>query len=302
MKSNLRKAVLASAIALIFGANGFSSAQPTPSQPTPPTPTPTPGPTPAPPGPGPTPPAPAPQSSPPTGATVTVPTTLPGTPQTSPPIPASKPFADVVKGAKEIPGYFNLYEKDEKVWIELKPEQLDKPFYLSVNRTRGLGEGFMFPVMLRGYIVEFHKVGPLVQMIAKNQRYQAKEGTPLALAAQQSFTDSLLGSATVASQPHPERKSVLIEANGLFLADIPGDSTLLEFTYRAPYAFDQRNSSISKVRATDDMATFEVAAHFAIPKIPAPPQTVNPASPPVPLPQTLEDVRSMFLGYHYCLA
>ncbi len=231
-----------------------------------------------------------------------VPTTLPGTPQTSPPIPQPRPFKDVIKDAKEIPGYFNLYEKDEKVWIELAPDQLDKPFYLSVNRTRGLGEGFVFPFMVRGYIVEFHKIGPLVQMIAKNQRYKAKEGTPLALAAQQSFTDSLIGSATVASQPHPDRKSVLVEANGLFLADIPGDSTVLEATYRAPYAFDQRNSSFEKVRATDDMATFQVSAHFAIPKVPAPPQTVNPASPPVPLPGTLEDVRSMFLGYHYSLA
>jgi hypothetical protein len=36
--------------------------------------------------------------------------------------------------------------------------------------------------------------------------------------------------------------------------------------------------------------------------VPAPPQTPNPASPPVPLPATLEDVRSMFLGYHYSLA
>ncbi len=302
MKSSMHNAaILASAIAIVFGAGSLSQAQPTPPTPTP-APTPAPGPTPAPPGPGPTPPAPAPQSSPPAAATLAVPTTLPGTPQTSPPIPQAKPFNEVVKGAHELPGYFNLYQKDEKVWIELKPEQLDKPFYLSVNRTRGLGEGFIFPFMVRGYVVEFHKIGPLVQMIAKNQRYKAKDGTPLALAAQQSFTDSLLGSATVASQPHPERKSILIEANGLFLADIPGDSTLLEATYRAPYSFDQRNSSIGKVRATDDMATFQVSAHFALPKIPAPPQTVNPASPPVPLPQTLEDVRSMFLGYHYSLA
>jgi hypothetical protein len=200
------------------------------------------------------------------------------------------------------PGYFTLYEKEEKVWIELKPEQLNTPFYLSINRTRGLGENFVYPFMVRGYVVEFRKIGPLVQMIAKNTRFGAKAGTPLALAAEQSFTDSLLSSTTVASQPHPERKSILIEANGLFLTDIPGTATQLEAAYRAPYSFDQRNSSFTKVRATSDMATFAVSAHFAIPKVPAPPQTPNPASPPVPLPGTLEDVRSMFLGYHYSLA
>jgi len=247
-------------------------------------------------------PPPAPQSSPPTGTTAVVPTTLPGTPQTSPAIPAAKPFKDVVKDAKEIPGYFTLYEKEEKVWIELKPEHLNTPFYLSINRTRGLGENFVYPFMVRGYVVEFRKIGPLVQMIAKNTRYGAKAGTPLALAAEQSFTDSLLASTNVASQPHPDRKSVLIEANGLFLTDIPGTATQLETVYRAPYSFDQRNSSFTKVRATPDMSTFAVSAHFAIPKVPAPPQTPNPANPPVPLPATLEDVRSMFLGYHYSLA
>jgi len=78
MKASLRNAVLASAIAFIFGSSGLASAQPSPPPPTPP--------------------APAPQSSPPATAAVAVPTTLPGTPQTSPPIPQAKPFAEVIKG------------------------------------------------------------------------------------------------------------------------------------------------------------------------------------------------------------
>jgi hypothetical protein len=294
MRFKLSNAILVSAIAWAL-ASGALAQQPTP------TPTPVPTPTPAP-TPGPHPAPPAPQSSAPTGTTSVVPTTLPGTPQTSPAIPSPKPFKEVIRDAKEMPGFFTLYEKDEKVWIELKPEQFNKPYYLSINRTRGLGESFIFPFMVRGYVVEFRKIGSLVQMIAKNTRYGAKEGTPLALAAQQSFTDSLLASTTVASSPHPERKSVLIEANGLFLTDIPGTSTTLETAYRAPYAFDQRNSSFDKVRASSDMATFSVSAHYAIPKVPAPPQMPNPAMPAVPLPQTLEDVRSLFLGYHYSLA
>ena len=37
---------------------------------------------------------------------------------------------------------------------------------------------------------------------------------------------------------------MLIEANALLLADIPGANVVLERTYRQPYAFDARNSSI----------------------------------------------------------
>ena len=243
-------------------------------------------------------PAPQPAQGAPVTPTVNLPTTLPGTPQESPKVPSPKPFEAVTQGAKEIPGYFTLYEKDAKVWIELKPEQFGKPFYLSINRTRGIGENWLYPLMMRGYVVEFRRVGGLVQMIAKNVAFGAKPGTPLARAVEKSFTDSLLGSAPVASSPHPERKSVLVEANGLFLTDLPGDSTILEGTYRAPYSFDQRNSSFENVRSTDDMATFEVSAHFAMPKLPAGKREGDAPR----LPQTLPDERSMFLGYEYSLA
>jgi len=242
-------------------------------------------------------PAPPPAQGAPVTPTVNLPTTLPGTPQESPKVPSPQAFDAVTRGAREIPGYFTLYQKDEKVWIELKPEQFGKPFYLAINRTRGIGENWLYPLMMRGYVVEFRRVGPLVQMIAKNVAFGAKPGTPLARAVEQSFTDSLLGSAPVVSSPHPERKSVLVEANGLFLTDLPGDSTLLEGTYRVPYAFDQRNSSFLKVRAAEDMATFEVSAHFAMPKLPAARGGDGPR-----LPQTLADERSMFLGYEYSLA
>jgi hypothetical protein len=281
MNSIRLKSRLLPALVLALGTSATLAQKPAQTPPAPPT-------------------GPAPQGAPPVTSTVTLPATLPGTPQATPAVPSPRPFDAVIHGAKEMPGFFTLYEKDDRVWIELKPEQFDTPFYLSINRTRGLGENFIYPFMMRGYVVEFHRIGSLVQMIAKNTRYTAKEGTPLALAAQQSFTDSLLGSAPVASSPHPERKSILVEANGLFITDLPGDSTTLEATYRAPYSFDQRNSSFTRVRAAADMATFAVSAHFAMPKVPVP--SMNPGANAVPLPDTLEDVRSLFLGYTYSLA
>jgi hypothetical protein len=86
-------------------------------------------------------------------------TAAPGTTPTLPGPPSpTKPFADVIKDAKVHPGYFTPYQKDEKVWIEIKPEQLDQPFF-QANRTHGLGErrGPTNP-MMRGHIAELHKI------------------------------------------------------------------------------------------------------------------------------------------------
>src|SRR5881394_4298799 len=138
-----------------------------------------------------------------------------GAPAAPPPAPAAlKPYAEVIKDAKEHPGFFRYYEKDEKVWLEIKPEQFDQPFFMQVNRTSGLGDrGVFVNPMLSAHVVTLHKVGNLVQLIAKNSRFNAKEGTALARAARESLSDSLLASANVLSQPHHDRKSVLIEAN-----------------------------------------------------------------------------------------
>jgi hypothetical protein len=215
---------------------------------------------------------------------------------------SQKPFADVTKDAKEHPGLFPLWTKDDKVWIELKPDQFDTPYFFSVNLSRGLGEKMIFGgLMGRSHIVEFHRVGNNVQLLAKNEEFFASAGKPQERAVAEAFTDSLLASAAVASAPHPERKSVLIEANALLLADIPGGNGLLERAYRQSYSFDARNSSIQKSRATVDLDAFEVSAHYALARVNQPPIApgMTPFTPP---PATVPDIRSLFLGFYYNFA
>ncbi|TMH35278.1 MAG: DUF5117 domain-containing protein [Betaproteobacteria bacterium] len=214
-----------------------------------------------------------------------------------------KPFTDVIKDAKEQPGLFALWSKDEKVWLEIRPEQFDQPFFLQVNRTNGIGERdpFMSP-MLHSYIVEFHRMGNLVQLIAKNTQFFAAEGTPLARAVRENLSDSLISTVTVASLPHPERKSILIEANGLLLSDIPAGATALESAYHISYGFDARNSSFSTIHNTPELTGLAVSAHYSAPRISQPSATPNPSAPHIAPPSHLEDPRSLFLGYYYSFA
>jgi hypothetical protein len=216
---------------------------------------------------------------------------------------SQKPFLEVVKDAKETEGLLRLYQKDDRVWIEVTPEQLDQPMFFKSNINQGIGEGRIFGGSMNypmgvAQVVVFHKVGQNVQLIAKNTKYTAKEGTPEARAVAAGFSDSLLASAPVVAQPHPTRKSYLIDANALLLADIPMAATQLERTYRQPYGFDARNSSLGKVTGADDNVTIEVSAHYALSRLILPPPAPSTNTMPAP-PITLPDVRSMFIGYHY---
>jgi len=53
-------------------------------------------------------------------------------------------------------------------------------------------------------LVEFKKIGNQIQLIAKNTQFFAQEGTPQAQFVSESFSDSLMASAAVLTQPHPE--------------------------------------------------------------------------------------------------
>ena len=222
--------------------------------------------------------------------------------------PSTKPFDEIIKDAKSIPGYFNVYQKDEKAWIELKPEDFDTPFFFAANLQTGIGENLIFGGLMGfggifggSFVARFHRIGNQVQLIADNTRFFAKPGTPEARAVMEAFSDSLLSSAAVVSQPHPTRKSVLVEANALMLVDIPGANGLLERIYRQPYTFDARNSSITKIRATDDLMTMNVTAHYTLARVVQPPATPGPA-PYTPPPSTVPDIRSLFLGFNYNFA
>jgi len=258
--------------------------------------------------------APAPAAAP--GAAASAPTAAVGPggaasglrPPGAPPVAAAapgglRPFADVIKDAKRSDGILTVWQKDDKVWLELKPEDFNRLFFLSPKLKTGIGErGFYGGLMVDNGIVEFRRVYNQVQLIWRNVGYIAKPGTPEARAIEAGYSPSLLASAPVLSLPEPERKSVLVEANTLFLADLLGFGMDLQRTYRQGYAFDPRNSAITQVRPTADALVLDVLAHYATGSISVPQPGTPPGMPQPSAPKSLPDPRSMFLTIAYSLA
>ena len=242
----------------------------------------------------------APAARPASGAAAATPPLLPGQPQ---------PFATVIKDAKKIDGALTTWQKEDKVWIELMPEDFGKAWLFAPKIARGIGEAGLFGGTMIGpygrygrqQLVEFKRVHNLVQLLARNTEFTARDKTPEARAIEAGFSPSLLGTTTVASQPHPERKSILIEANSLFITDLLGVGIALQRQFRQGYAFDGRNSSFTAVRGKPDQVVFEVNAHYATLSI-AVPQPGMPPGPAPSIPQAVPDARSLFLGLHYSLA
>ena len=220
-------------------------------------------------------------------------------------------FASVIRDAKRIDGPIPMWQKDDKVWFELAPQHFGKPFLLSPKIKSGIGEGWVlgglmaYPVNGAGgaQLVEFVRVHNNVRLQARNTDILATPGTPEARAVADSYSHSLLGVATVASQPHPERKSVLVEANSYFLNDMLGVGMMLQRAFRQGYSLDRGNSIITTARSSKEAVILETQSHYFTGGIAASGFFNAPPGAPVPqVPRFLPDARSMLVSLHYSLA
>ncbi|MEO8060181.1 MAG: zinc-dependent metalloprotease [Burkholderiales bacterium] len=227
----------------------------------------------------------------------------PGSPQPGGPPPSSlQPFALVIRDAQKIEGLFTLYRREERSWLELKPEDFGKPFFLSPKVTTGIGEAWLFGGLFEdARLIEFRRINNQVQMLVRNTRYVAPAGTPEARALLAAFSPSLLASAAVVSQPSPTNKAVLVDLNSLFLNDMLGQAGDLQRTYRQGYGFDPRNSAITAVRGKPESVVIEVLAHYATGSINAPQRGAPPGSPVPTVPRSVPDPRSLFMTLQYAL-
>ena len=56
----------------------------------------------------------------------------------APALGAPRPFAEVIKDATRKEGLFGVWTKDEKVWLEIAPDQFEKLYFFQVNLNQGL--------------------------------------------------------------------------------------------------------------------------------------------------------------------
>ncbi|MEO5771885.1 MAG: zinc-dependent metalloprotease [Burkholderiaceae bacterium] len=219
-------------------------------------------------------------------------------------------FATVIKDAKRNDGLIGFWQREEKVWLELSPDDFNRPLFLSPKLARGIGEAGIFGGSMRvpgsrvyERMVEFRRVHNIVQLVELNNDFVARDAkSPQARAVAASFSHSILASVPVASQPHPEHKGVLVDAAGLFLNDMLGLGAALQRAFRQGYALEGRNTHFGLLRATPEMLVLNVNAHFYSANIAAATPGAPPGAPVPITPRSLPDPRSMVLGIHYSIS
>lgn len=138
-------------------------------------------------------------------------------------------FDEVVKGAQRIDGLFTLYRNQQKnkIYLEVKPEQLNKNFLATATLESGIGEAGIYSGMpLQDFLFYFQRVNDKLQFAIRNVNFRTSEGDPQARSLARSFSDSVLYNLSIKSI-HPERKTLLIDLGDLLLGDLAGLSSSL---------------------------------------------------------------------------
>ena len=206
---------------------------------------------------------------------------------------ASAPMSSVdeaVKDAETLPGLFTLYrhKQNGKIYLEIKPEQLNKNYLATITLASGIGEQGLYGGMsLQTFLFYFQRVNNNLLFTVRNVNFRANPNDPQRLSVERSFSDSVLYSLKIISI-HPQRKTMLVNLGNLLLKDLPGLKSLLKNTLDVRYELDGSKSYFGTTEVfplnveVDSIYGFSLAEGEDEPDLP-----------------TLVDKRALSLRVHY---
>jgi predicted Zn-dependent protease len=202
-----------------------------------------------------------------------------------------KPFQQVIQQTKKLKGLFTLYQKDGKFFLEIKQNQLNSPFLLTISLTRGLGAGdWVTGSPINNFIFKWKRIHHQIQFIEENPYITAAKNTTQAEAVKDDFTSSVLASLKILSIN--KNHAVLIDATPLFLSDLAGLSHDISSSLKGNYSFNVSRSYIQTLKTfplNDEIQTDEVFVASSKPK------NRNYV-------QMIPNWRSLSLGIHYSIS
>jgi Met-zincin/Domain of unknown function (DUF5117) len=162
-------------------------------------------------------------------------------------------FAELTKDFKKHEGFITLYEKDQHLYAEIRPNQLEQPILAPMVIARGSASAGQPLNFGDEWVLSFRRVGDNLQLLRKNIHFTAPAGTPLDKAVKQNYTDSILMALPILSI-NPQGGALVIDFADIFLTDF----AQIGFGY-----LDRSRSRWFKIRTYPSNDEIQVEATFS---------------------------------------
>ncbi len=212
------------------------------------------------------------------------PSAAPGAPSVAPaaaqPFPfgipgQTQPYAVFVRNAERQSGLIDIIKKDDEVYLDFGPDQLDHEFIVSPVLASGVGGDVVAGTIFSPFVIEFKRVGKRVLWISKNTYFG--EPAPNSAAADSlaiSAADSVINSTPIVAEDAANKRVVV--SGAFFLTDfenvgrsLGGSSApILQFslTARPVFAVDPSRSYIAMTKALPQNDEFLASLAFVGPQ------------------------------------
>src|SRR5688500_4991532 len=163
-----------------------------------------------------------------------------------------KPWDEVLKDTKAIDGYLKLHQKrDNTLFFEVRPDQLDKDFALILHISKGVG---VFNIqdglpLSDSRLVRFRRSGDKIYLVHVNSRFTADAGSPMKTSMDDNVGHSIVAAFDIKSE-HKETKHLVIDATPFLVSDYAQLGDDIKWYYgNKPVMFDMARSYVEKAQS-----------------------------------------------------
>ncbi len=212
--------------------------------------------------------------------------------------PASpyKPFNELTKDAVVRTGYFDTYQKEDKLYLAIPRDRLGRDFLMEMKIAQGIGSNGLFGgtmlSLFEANVVAIERHGEQLFLVQKPHRFTATNNPAAAKAVDLTFGNSVLEVAKIES--FRDDSAVVVDAANWFVSDLSGIGQAVRF-------------AVSTVPGRPGVATFDRTRSY-LESVKAFPQNVNIRAKLTFRPQepvgfaSVPDGRYLPIAIHYTLA
>ncbi|HEV8022166.1 MAG TPA: DUF5117 domain-containing protein, partial [Candidatus Lustribacter sp.] len=129
-------------------------------------------------------------------------------------------YAAFMRNAQHQDGVLDLVRKDDQLYLDLRPDNFDRPYIILPSITSGVGGDAFAGRVYDPLVVIFKRVGKRVMWVTPNTHYVADKGTSAAASLAVSVADSVIQASPVIAEDS-DKTHVVIEPT-FFLSDFEG--------------------------------------------------------------------------------
>jgi len=166
-------------------------------------------------------------------------------------------FGELSKDAVVRTGFFDTYQKEDKLYLAIPRDRLGKDFLMEMKIAQGIGANGLFGgtmlSLFEANVVAIERHGEQLFLVQKPHRFTARNNPAAARAVDLTFGASVLEVARIES--FRDDSAVVVDAANWFVSDLSGIGQAVRFAVSttpgrpAPATFDRTRSYLESVKA-----------------------------------------------------